>query len=112
MGMILDSSILIAADRGCEGVAQILKRVRAAHGDTEAGVSAVTIVELTHGIYRAKTDGDRERRRLFTTNSASQHSVIALALIERFKGSPAFPVPKRVFRTVVSELARGLTCPR
>lgn len=45
---------------------QNLKRVRAAHGETEAGLSAVTIVELTHGIYRAKNDADRERRRLFT----------------------------------------------
>jgi tRNA(fMet)-specific endonuclease VapC len=44
----------------------ILKRVRAAHGETESGVSAVTIVELTHGIYRAKNDRDRERRRAFT----------------------------------------------
>jgi predicted nucleic acid-binding protein len=66
MGIILDSSILIAAERGGESVGQILKRVRATHGETEAGLSAVTIVELTHGIYRAKTDADRERRRLFT----------------------------------------------
>ncbi len=66
MGIILDSSILIAAERGGEGVRQILKRVRVAHGETEAGLSAVTIVELTHGIYRAKNDADRERRRLFT----------------------------------------------
>jgi predicted nucleic acid-binding protein len=49
-----------------EGVGQILKRVRAAHGETEVGLSAVTIVELTHGIYRAKTDADRKRRQSFT----------------------------------------------
>ncbi len=66
MGIILDSSILIAAERGGESVGQILKRVRATHGETEAGLSAVSVVELTHGIYRAKTDADRERRRLFT----------------------------------------------
>jgi hypothetical protein len=66
MGIILDSSILIAAERGGEGVGQILKRVRAAHGETEAGLSAITIVELTHGIYRAKTDADRKRRQSFT----------------------------------------------
>lgn len=66
MGIILDSSILIAAERGGESVRQILKRVQAAHGETEAGLSAVTIVELTHGIYRAKSDAHRERRRLFT----------------------------------------------
>ena len=66
MGIILDSSILIAAERGGESVRQILKRVQARHGETEAGLSAVTIVELTHGIYRAKSDAHRERRRLFT----------------------------------------------
>lgn len=66
MGIILDSSILIAAERGGESVRQILKRVQAMHGETEAGLSAVTIVELTHGIYRAKSDEHRERRRLFT----------------------------------------------
>ena len=64
MGIILDSSILIAAERGAESVRQILKRVQTAHGETEAGLSAVTIVELTHGIYRAKSDA--HRRRLFT----------------------------------------------
>ena len=56
MGLILDSSILIAGERGGENVRQILKRVQAAHGETESGLSAVTIVELTHGIYRAKSD--------------------------------------------------------
>jgi tRNA(fMet)-specific endonuclease VapC len=66
MGIILDSSILIAAERGGESVRQILKRVQPTHGDTETGLSAVTIVELTHGIYRAKNDADREKRRLFT----------------------------------------------
>jgi tRNA(fMet)-specific endonuclease VapC len=65
MGIILDSSVLIAAERGGEGVAQILKRVRVAHGDTQAGLSAVTIVELTHGIYRSQNDAVRDRRQLF-----------------------------------------------
>jgi predicted nucleic acid-binding protein len=66
MGLILDSSILIAGERRGEGVREILKRMQAAHGETESGLSAVTVVELTHGIYRAKSDGDRERRRAFT----------------------------------------------
>jgi len=65
MGLILDSSILIASERGGKSVRQILERVRAAQGETEAGLSAVTIVELTHGIYRAKAEADRERRQAF-----------------------------------------------
>lgn len=65
MGIILDSSILIAGERRGESVAQILRRVLASHGEIESGLSVVTIVELTHGIYRAKNDTDRKRRRAF-----------------------------------------------
>lgn len=46
-------------------MAQILRKVRASQGDIEAALSVVTIVELTHGIYRAKNDTQRERRRAF-----------------------------------------------
>jgi len=66
MGVILDSSVLIAAERGGQSVRDILKRVQAKQGETESALSAVTIVELTHGIYRARNDTDRERRRAFT----------------------------------------------
>ena len=66
MGLILDSSILIAGERGGDSVRAILKRVQATQGETESGLSAVTVVELTHGIYRAKSDTHRERRRAFT----------------------------------------------
>src|SRR3981081_470214 len=65
MGLILDSSILVAGERGGESVRAILKRVQATQGETESGLSVVTIVELAHGIYRAKSDADRERRRAF-----------------------------------------------
>jgi tRNA(fMet)-specific endonuclease VapC len=66
MGLILDSSILIAGERGGESVREILQRVQTSQGEIEAALSAVSVVELTHGIYRAKSDADRERRREFT----------------------------------------------
>ena len=66
MGLILDTSILIAGERRGETVKQVLLRVQATHNETEAALSAVSIVELTHGIYRARTDADRERRRAFS----------------------------------------------
>ena len=65
MGVILDTSVLIAGERRGEGVRAILERVRVAHGEQDAGLSVVTLVELTHGIYRAKNDADRARRRVF-----------------------------------------------
>lgn len=65
MGVILDSSVLIAGERRHHTVRGILESVRRAHGEVECALSVVTIVELTHGIYRAKSDADRERRRAF-----------------------------------------------
>ena len=65
MGLILDSSVLIAGERRGHSIRQVLCRVQASHGETEAALSAVSVVELTHGIYRAKTEADRARRRAF-----------------------------------------------
>ena len=65
MGLILDSSVLIAGERQGRSIRQILRQVQDAHGEAEAALSAVTIVELTHGIYRARIEADRTRRQAF-----------------------------------------------
>ena len=62
MGIILDSSVLIAGERRRETLREILKRAQAAHGEEDCALSVVTIIEITHGIYRAKSDADRERQ--------------------------------------------------
>ena len=59
---------------------KILKGVQAKHGETESGLSTVSIVELTHGIYRAKSEGDRERRRAFTEELCRDMAVCPLTL--------------------------------
>ena len=63
MGLILDTSILIASERRGGSIEDILQQARAAHGETDIALSTVTVIELTHGIYRARTDTDREGRR-------------------------------------------------
>ncbi len=65
MGLILDSSLLIASERHGQRVWDALERVRDQQGETECALSAVTVVELTHGIYRAKSEADAKRRRAF-----------------------------------------------
>jgi predicted nucleic acid-binding protein len=65
MGLILDSSVLIAGERRNESVRDILERVRESLGETETALSVVSVVELTHGIHRAKTSADRQRRETF-----------------------------------------------
>ena len=65
MGLILDSSVLIAAERQGQTVAQFLTQVEAMAGNQETALSAVALVELVHGIYRAKTPPVRARREAF-----------------------------------------------
>ena len=43
----------------------IIQRVLIQQGEQDAALSVVTLVELAHGIYRARTDADRLRRRAF-----------------------------------------------
>ncbi len=65
MGLILDTSILIASERRGGTIESILYQARAVLGETDVALSAVSAVELTHGIYRSKTEADRERRPVF-----------------------------------------------
>jgi tRNA(fMet)-specific endonuclease VapC len=66
MGLILDTSALIAGERSGQTVRQMLQHVRAAHGETDVAISTISVVEFTHGIYRAKTEVDRKRRQAFS----------------------------------------------
>ncbi len=71
MGLILDSSILIAAERRGHTVRQILEQIKAAYGEIDIGLSVVTIAELMHGAYRAKSDADNRRRLAFIDHLCS-----------------------------------------
>jgi predicted nucleic acid-binding protein len=87
MGLILDSSLLIAGERRAQRVWDILERVQASQGETESALSAVTIVELTHGIYRAKSETDAQRRRAFVEELCQAIPVQPLTLeIARLAG--------------------------
>lgn len=65
MGLILDSSVVIAAERRGHTVRQILEQIKAAHGEIDIGLSVVTIAELMHGAYRAKDESHKRRRLAF-----------------------------------------------
>jgi predicted nucleic acid-binding protein len=65
MGLILDSSVIIAAERRGDTVEQFFERVVNAAGDQDAALSAVGLTELIHGLYRAGTPAIRLRREAF-----------------------------------------------
>jgi predicted nucleic acid-binding protein len=65
MGLILDSSIVIAAERRGETVERLIEKIVTKTGDQEAALSAIGLTELIHGIYRAQTPEIRLRRESF-----------------------------------------------
>ncbi len=65
MGLILDSTILIAAERRGDTVERLIERVVEVAGDQEAALSAVGLTEFVHGIYRASAVDVRQRRQAY-----------------------------------------------
>lgn len=65
LGLTIDSSIVIAAERKGQTVEQLLRNVRQAFGEVDIAVCAVTVAELIHGVYRANTPEIRDRRKAF-----------------------------------------------
>jgi predicted nucleic acid-binding protein len=65
MGLILDSSVAIAAERRGDTPAQLVAQAMTVAGDQQAALSSVGLAELVHGIYRANTRELRHRRKSF-----------------------------------------------
>jgi predicted nucleic acid-binding protein len=65
VGLILDSSVVIAAERRRDTVEKLIEHVISVTGDQEAALSSVGLTELAHGIYRAQTPETRLRRQSF-----------------------------------------------
>jgi len=65
VGVILDSSAAIHAEREHLNVAQFLKGIAQAIGDQELALCSISVAELAHGIYQANTPERKERRRTF-----------------------------------------------
>lgn len=65
LGLVLDSSVLIAAERRKLTAAQAIENIQITIGEAPLVLSAVTVAEIAHGIYRANTPEIRQRRRNF-----------------------------------------------
>ena len=79
MGLILDSSILIADERGRFDLVGFLQRVVASE---EAAITAITASELLHGVERADTPPRRQRREAYVTKVLADFPVLPFALEE------------------------------
>ena len=65
LGVVLDSSIVIEAERRGHTIQQLLEQIFQSLGEVEVAISSVTIAELVHGVYRARSGEIRTQRREF-----------------------------------------------
>ena len=63
MGLVLDSSVLIVAEREARPVSSLLAALQQQHGENEIVLSSITVVELEHGLHRAQTPEQAQKRR-------------------------------------------------
>jgi tRNA(fMet)-specific endonuclease VapC len=76
MATLIDSSVLIAAERR----ALDFGAFRARFGGEDVAISAVTASELLHGVHRARTPEQRHRRQAFVEGLLAQLPVVAFDL--------------------------------
>jgi tRNA(fMet)-specific endonuclease VapC len=63
LGLVLDASAVISAERNRQPIAGFIEAILRAHGRLDLSLSPVTVAELVHGVYRAKTREAGQRRR-------------------------------------------------
>lgn len=63
MGLVLDSGVLIDAEREAKHVSSLLAKLEREHGETEVVLSAITVIVLEHGLHRAETAEQARKRR-------------------------------------------------
>lgn len=77
MGTLIDSSILIAAERSQLDLGALLDQRR----DEQVAMAAITASELLHGVHRAAKSSARARREAFVENILSVVPVLPFDLV-------------------------------
>jgi predicted nucleic acid-binding protein len=65
LGVVLDSSVLVAAERKNHTTPEVIRSIRGTIGDVPIVICALTVAQLGHGIYRADTPQRAQPRRRF-----------------------------------------------
>lgn len=106
MATLIDSSVLIAAERGLLDLDDISAR----YAKEDVAMSAVTASELLHGLYRARTAAQRHRRQAFVEALLAQLPVIAFDLtVARVHASLWADLAKRGIAAGERDLMIGAT---
>jgi tRNA(fMet)-specific endonuclease VapC len=104
LGVILDSSVIIASERKRQTVEELLTSIRATFGEIEIAISAVTVAELVHGVVRAHTAEIRRRRRNFI-DELKKHVLVHPTTDDTAEIAGGRPVHRRI--SARARLCRG-----
>lgn len=85
MGVILDSTVLVAAERAGQNPRQAIRDLLSKLGDTEATLSIITVVELAHGIERASSSARQIAREHFLNELLNEISVEPITIPIAFR---------------------------
>jgi predicted nucleic acid-binding protein len=76
MGLIIDSSIAVQAERRGDSPAQLIEQIANAFGDQNLAISTIGLTEIVHAIYRSQNDQIRSRREAFIRDLLADIEVI------------------------------------
>jgi predicted nucleic acid-binding protein len=65
MGLLVDSCVVVTAERQALPVSALLEKLQEQHPEAEIVLSAISVVELEHGVYRAQSPEQALRRRVY-----------------------------------------------
>jgi len=82
VGVILDTAVLIAAERGRFDMPGFLAELSARPGSVPVAVAAISASELLHGVERASDPANRQRRSEFVEGVLANVPVIPFGLAE------------------------------
>ena len=76
MGLTLDSSVVIAAERRGDTPTQLVRQIVSAVCEDQLAIASVALTELVHGIFRATYPQVRSRREAFINELLTDIEVV------------------------------------
>lgn len=78
MGLILDTSVLIDSERAGNDVLFLMDAIRVQIGEVDLAISAVSLVEMAHGVARSRDERTRRSRETFLADLRSELTLYPL----------------------------------
>jgi len=110
MGLIIDTSIVVAAERRGQAPSVSFGEIAKIAGDVEVAFSVLTIFELMHGVERARTEAQARRHLSFVDLLCQGLPVFPISVeIARLAGRIEGSLAAKGIRIALDDLLIGAT---